>query len=122
MKVTGESEHTVTVGNRTLHKKDVAEIPHNLVKELFQCTKAKPKNVPKYIKGEKKTVYTKNGRFTKKGTEGATAYTVHTLGEEKTKENRRCRKDCKKSERRDGSRRRSNEKTKRQREKLTNFS
>ena len=71
---------------RTLHKKDVAEVPNNLVEELFQCAKAIPKNVSKYVKREKKTVYMKNGRFANKGTAGARAYTVDMLNEEKSKE------------------------------------
>ncbi len=34
--VTSESDHTVTVGNRTLHKKDVAEVHPDLIDKLFQ--------------------------------------------------------------------------------------
>ncbi len=55
----------MTIGNRTLHKKDVAEVPDNLLEELFQQSKAKPKNVSKNVE---ETVFKKNGRFVKQNT------------------------------------------------------
>ncbi len=82
--VTNESDHTVTVGNRVLHKKVVAEVHPDLVDKLFQPKRA-PKNTPKYVIGEKKTVFKKNVRFVKENTAGAVAYQVVTLGEDKTK-------------------------------------
>ncbi len=62
---------------------------------MFQSAKAKPKNVPKYVKGEKKTVFKKNGRFVKQNTQGAIAYSVDTLGEEKSKEKSALQKKLK---------------------------
>ena len=67
-----------------MHKKDVAEVHSEIVEKLFQ-PKRMPKNTPKYLTGDKKTVYKKNGRFVKEDTDGAIAYKVDTLGEDKTK-------------------------------------
>ncbi len=84
--VTNETKHTVTVGNRTLHKKDVADIPDDLVPKLFQPKQrtTQATKLPEYKTGAKKTVYKKDGKFVKESTAGAIAYEVDTLGEEKT--------------------------------------
>ncbi len=79
--VTSETDHTVTVGKRVLHKKDVAEVPEKLATKLFQQTKTNART-PEYVQGQKKTIYKKDGRFEKENTEGAIAYQVDTLGEE----------------------------------------
>ncbi len=80
--VTNESKHTVTVGNRTLHTKDVAEGPEELVPKLFQPRRKniQPTKLRKYRTGQKKTVYKEDIKLAKKNT----AYQVDTLGEEKT--------------------------------------
>ena len=52
-----------------------------MVTKLFQQPKTNART-PKYVLGQKKTIYKKDGRFVKENTEGATAYQVDTLGEE----------------------------------------
>ncbi len=66
----------MNVGKRTLQKKDVAEVPEEIVNNLFQSTN--PENfVPS---GKEKEIYTgKGGRFVPKGTKGAKMKTVGNL-------------------------------------------
>ncbi len=77
-----ETEHAVKVGNRVLHKEDVAEIPKRIIKNLLQST-----NPETFVpSGKEKEIYTgKCVGFISKETKGAKAKTVGTISPETQK-------------------------------------
>ncbi len=73
--ISEETAHTVKVGNRILHKKDVAEVPEMVVNNLFQ--QSKPEEL---AQTKKKEIFTgTGGRFVSKDTKGAKSTAVDII-------------------------------------------